>query len=48
MTDAAQSVALWSYAEADPSILGLVVGVLSIAAIAFVASRVFARVRRRR
>jgi hypothetical protein len=39
---------LWSYAEADPTILGIGVVVLTVAAFAFVGSRVLAHVRRRR
>ena len=38
----------WSYAEADATVLGVVVAVLAVAGLAFVGSRVFARVRRRR
>ena len=49
MIDHASSLATWwSYAEADSSVLGVVVAVLSVAAVAFVATRAFARVRRRR
>jgi ABC-type uncharacterized transport system permease subunit len=38
---------MWSYAEADSTVLGLVVTVLAVAAIAFLATRVFGRNRRR-
>lgn len=40
--------AWWSYAEGDPTVVGVVVAVLSAAAIAFVGNRAFARARRRR
>lgn len=38
----------WSYAEGDATLLGVVVAVLAIAGVAFVGTRVLARVRRRR
>jgi hypothetical protein len=38
----------WSYAEGDSTVLGVVVAVLAVAGLAFVGSRVLARVRRRR
>ena len=38
----------WSYAEGDSTVLGVVVAVLAVAALAFVGSRVLARARRRR
>ena len=34
---------MWSYAEADTVVLGVVVTVLGIAAVAFVATRVFGK-----
>jgi hypothetical protein len=44
----AEAVGWWSYAEADSTVLGLVVAALGVAAVAFVATRVLAHVRRRR
>lgn len=49
MDDPSYAVASWwSYAEADSTVLGVVVAVLAVAGLAFVGSRVLARVRRRR
>lgn len=49
MNDLAHATAVWwSYAEANPTVVGVVVVALAIAAIAFVGTRVVARARRRR
>jgi hypothetical protein len=38
----------WSYAEADPTLLGVVVAALAVAAVGFTAARVLTRARARR
>lgn len=44
---ASMTAAWWSYAEGSPTVVGVVVAVLSVAAVAFVGTRVLARRRRR-
>lgn len=49
MQDIANAAGIWwSYAEGDSALLGGVVAVLAIAAVAFVGTRVLSHVRRRR
>ena len=38
----------WSYAQGNSTVVGVVVAVLAVAAVAFVGSRVWTRSRRRR